>query len=110
MGRTFGILSLLVLLAALATACNGDTSEPSATPASESSPAPEPAKASGDIILATTTSFQDSGLLDVLKDRFEQETGYTLKPIAVGSGQAIEQASRGDADVVGRGDRLEPLS
>ncbi len=100
MKRTLGIFSLLFLLAAFAAACNDDTSEPSATPAAESSPAAEPTKASGDVILATTTSFQDSGLLDVLKDRFEQETGYTLKPIAVGSGQAIEQASRGDADVV----------
>lgn len=100
MKRTLGIFSLLFLFAAFAAACNDDTSEPSAPPAAESSPAAEPAKASGDIILATTTSFQDSGLLDLLKDRFEQETGYTLKPIAVGSGQAIEQASRGDADVV----------
>ena len=54
----------------------------------------------GALILATTTSTQDSGLLDVLVPMFEKESGYTVKTVAVGSGQAIEQASRGDADVV----------
>jgi tungstate transport system substrate-binding protein len=63
-------------------------------------PSPAPTKASGNLILATTTSTQDSGLLDVLVPMFEKETGYTVKTVAVGSGQAIEQASRGDADVV----------
>lgn len=52
------------------------------------------------IILATTTSTRDSGLLDVLVPMFEEESGYTVKTVAVGSGQAIAQASRGDADVV----------
>src|SRR4030065_1976101 len=41
------------------------------------------------IILATTTSTQDSGLLDVLLPIFEKETGYFVKTIAVGSGQAV---------------------
>src|SRR5258706_146333 len=62
--------------------------------------APQPTKASGKLILATTTSTQDSGLLDVLVPAFEKETGYTVQTVAVGSGQAIAQASRGDADVV----------
>jgi tungstate transport system substrate-binding protein len=52
------------------------------------------------VILATTTSTQDSGLLDVLIPAFEQETGMQVKTIAVGSGQAIEMGSRGEADVV----------
>ena len=52
------------------------------------------------VILATTTSTQDSGLLDVLVPAFERETGYTVKTIAVGSGQAIEMGERGEADVV----------
>jgi tungstate transport system substrate-binding protein len=52
------------------------------------------------IILATTTSTQDSGLLDVLVPRFEKERGITIKVIAVGSGAALRMASRGDADVV----------
>ncbi|HOO41768.1 MAG TPA: hypothetical protein PK653_09990, partial [Syntrophales bacterium] len=41
------------------------------------------------IILATTTSTQDSGLLDVLIPIFEKKTGYFVKTIAVGSGQAM---------------------
>jgi tungstate transport system substrate-binding protein len=64
------------------------------------SPAVQPTKASGNLILATTTSTQDSGLLDVLVPIFEVETGYSVQTVAVGSGAAIEQGSRGDADVV----------
>jgi tungstate transport system substrate-binding protein len=52
------------------------------------------------IILATTTSTQDSGLLDVLVPRFEKESRIAVKVIAVGSGAALRMASRGDADVV----------
>jgi tungstate transport system substrate-binding protein len=52
------------------------------------------------LILATTTSTQDSGLLDVLVPRFEQERGIEAKVIAVGSGAALRMAARGDADVV----------
>jgi len=60
-----------------------------------------PACSSGnDLILATTTSTQDSGLLDVLVPAFEDESGYNVKVIAVGSGQAIEMGQRGDADVL----------
>ncbi|MEK7385443.1 MAG: substrate-binding domain-containing protein, partial [candidate division NC10 bacterium] len=51
------------------------------------------------VILATTTSTQDSGLLDVLVPAFEQRTGYTVKTIAVGTGQALALAARGEADV-----------
>jgi len=53
-----------------------------------------------DLILATTTSTQDSGLLDVLVPAFEVETGYHAKVIAVGSGQALAMGRRGDADVL----------
>lgn len=60
-----------------------------------------PASAQGDrtIILSTTTSTQDSGLLDVLVPYFEQKTGYIVKTIAVGTGQALALAGRGEADV-----------
>ena len=51
------------------------------------------------VILATTTSTQDSGLLDVLLPLFEKQTGYTVKPVAVGTGQALALAARGEADV-----------
>ncbi len=52
------------------------------------------------IILATTTSTQDSGLLDVLIPQFEKKTGYMVKTIAVGSGQALAMGERGEADVL----------
>ncbi len=53
-----------------------------------------------DLILATTTSTQDSGLLDVLIPAFENETGYLVKTIAVGTGQALKMGEEGNADVL----------
>jgi tungstate transport system substrate-binding protein len=53
-----------------------------------------------EIILATTTSTQDSGLLDELLPKFKEESGYKVKVIAVGSGEALAMADRGDADAV----------
>ena len=52
------------------------------------------------IILATTTSTQDSGLLDVLLPIFEKQIGYFVKTIAVGSGQAMAMGQKGEADVL----------
>jgi tungstate transport system substrate-binding protein len=52
------------------------------------------------IILATTTSTQDSGLLDVLLPIFEEKTDYFVKTIAVGSGQAMAMGQKGEADVL----------
>ncbi len=51
------------------------------------------------LVLSTTTSTQDSGLLDVLVPMFEQATGYSVKTISVGTGQALALAARGEADV-----------
>lgn len=56
--------------------------------------------AQNEIVLATTTSTQDSGLLDVLIPEFEKQSGYTVKTIAVGSGQAMAMGRRGEADVL----------
>lgn len=58
------------------------------------------APAEKNIILATTTSTQDSGLLDVLLPIFEKKTGHFVKTIAVGSGQAMAMGSKGEADVL----------
>ncbi|OPY82209.1 MAG: PBP superfamily domain protein [Syntrophorhabdus sp. PtaU1.Bin153] len=52
------------------------------------------------VILATTTSTQDSGLLDMLIPIFEKKTGYFVKTIAVGSGQAMAMGQKGEADVL----------
>jgi tungstate transport system substrate-binding protein len=51
------------------------------------------------VILSTTTSTQDSGLLDVLVPLFEKQTGYSVKTVSVGTGQALAMAAKGDADV-----------
>src|SRR5438034_1479461 len=55
---------------------------------------------SHEVLLATTTSTRDAGLLDSLIPVFERTNGYRVKVIAVGSGQALEMGRRGDADVV----------
>ena len=64
-------------------------------------PTPEPTiPANPTLILATTTSTQDSGLLDVLIPLFEAETGFTVQTVAVGSGQAMTMGQEGNADVL----------
>lgn len=72
---------LILLLALVLTACG-----PSA-----------PAK---EILLVSTTSTQDSGLLDVLLPAFTAQTGYKVSLIATGSGQALKMAEQGNADVI----------
>lgn len=64
-----------------------------AVPAALSNPNPN-------LILATTTSTQDSGLLDVLVPLFQEQTGYTVQTVAVGSGAALQMAEEGNADVL----------
>lgn len=92
-------LALLAMFAAVA--CGEDEVAAPQTPQGEST-ATETAEERGpkDIILATTTSTQDSGLLDVLVPEFEKESGYNVKVIAVGSGEALAMGERGDADVL----------
>lgn len=59
-----------------------------------------PVPAVKEVLLATTTSTRDSGLLDSLLPLFEQRTGYKVNVVAVGTGQAITMAKRGDAQIV----------
>lgn len=59
-----------------------------------------PVSAARELVLATTTSAQDSGILDSLVPRFESESGIRVKVIAVGTGAALDLATRGDADAV----------
>ena len=82
MTRTRKLLYALSLVMALADTASG---QPPAT---------------RDIILATTTSTQDSGLLDLLVPIFEKQSGYRVKTVAVGTGQALAMGARGDADLV----------
>ena len=62
--------------------------------------AAQPAPAKPEVILATTTSLYDTGLLDSIVPMFARRTGYRLKVVAVGSGEALAMGRRGDADVV----------
>lgn len=57
-------------------------------------------EAEREIVLATTTSVENSGLLEVLLPRFEEASGYRVRVIAVGSGAALRLGERGDADMV----------
>jgi tungstate transport system substrate-binding protein len=79
--RRFALATLALLIAA------GPAAAQPAAPASRT------------LILSTTTSTQDSGLLDVLVPMFEKATGYSVKTISVGTGQALALAARGEADV-----------
>jgi len=77
------------------------SSEPTTTtPIETTQPPAATTPAIRELILATTTSVQDSGLLDVLIPMFEQRTGYEVKTIAVGTGTAIAMGQRGEADVL----------
>ncbi|HOQ09903.1 MAG TPA: extracellular solute-binding protein [Syntrophomonadaceae bacterium] len=70
--------------------------------AKEESPAPAENKPAETKVLklATTTSTEDTGLLDYLLPEFTKDTGYEVQVIAVGTGQAIEMGEAGDVDVI----------
>ena len=97
------LLFLLLILSLLMIDC-GSTA-PTPAPVVEEPVAIEaltaiPAPANPNIILATTTSTQDSRLLDVLIPLFEAESGYTVQTVAVGSGEAMKMGEEGNADVL----------
>jgi tungstate transport system substrate-binding protein len=82
--------ALAALLAAVSIAACGD----------DDSSQSDSGSGHGRMILATTTSTQDSGLLDDLLPRFESRSECSVKTIAVGSGEALELGEKGDADVL----------
>ena len=90
------LMTLGLILALNFSACGPAKAPAGEVPAREVSAQP----AGPNIILATTTSTQDSGLLDVLVPLFERQTGYTVKTIAVGSGEAMKMGEEGNADVM----------
>ena len=85
------IAGLVLTAVLLVVGCSG--------PAAPAPPAAGPS-AERSLILATTTSTQDSGLLDELLPEFTRNSGWQVKTLAVGSGQAIELGRRGEADVL----------
>ncbi len=109
--RTLFFVAVLMAFALLLSACgSAATAAPTfvlesstEAPVVETAPASTPtagAPKNPDLIMATTTSTQDSGLLDVLVPLFEQQTGYKVKVVAVGSGQALQMGQQGNADVL----------
>nr|WP_240056609.1 substrate-binding domain-containing protein [Bacillus mesophilum] len=88
-------LLLLTILTALLLFAAGCQSSPA-----ESNDKAQSTEESKNLILATTTSTQDSGLLDELIPIFEEEENINVKTIAVGTGQALEMGTQGEADVL----------
>ncbi len=98
--RVLERIAALMTLALVAAAC-GSAASASAPAASTAQPSAAATPGGpNDLILATTTSTQDSGLLDVLVPAFQQATGYVVKTVAVGSGQALKMGQDGNADVM----------
>lgn len=107
-------LTFCLLLTACSTSSTGGGAQatPTTAPATEAvvaaeapateapTAAPVAAPSNPNLILATTTSTQDSGLLDVLVPMFEEQTGYTVQTIAVGTGEALKMGEEGNADVL----------
>jgi tungstate transport system substrate-binding protein len=87
---------LLILLFALVSLA-GCAQEKPKTESDQAKTQPPQVK---ELTLATTTSTQDTGLLDVILPDFEKENNYKVKIIAVGTGQAIAMGEKGDADVL----------
>lgn len=85
-------IALVLMLSLVFTACSSNQQSNT-----DVKPVPEAKK---ELILATTTSTQDSGLLDYLLPVFEADTGITIKVVAVGTGQALKMGEDGEADVL----------
>jgi tungstate transport system substrate-binding protein len=105
--RPVNIFTFLIFTALLLSACGSVAtpalalSVPTAPPASTATTVPTATvPATPNLILATTTSTQDSGLLDVLVPAFEAKTGFKVQVVAVGSGAALKLGEQGNADVL----------
>lgn len=96
--RTLKISIVAIISTAIVLSLSGCTS-PTPTPAGTATPTPAPAPKEK-LMLATTTSMQDTGLLDYLKPFFDQKYNADLKWTAVGSGQAMALGKTGDVDVL----------
>ena len=94
--RKIIFVALLAIILGIFSGCGNQAPNPPAS----SPAAPAKAPVNENIILATTTSTQDSGLLDLLLPAFEKKTGYKVKTIAVGTGQTLAMGEKGEADVL----------
>jgi tungstate transport system substrate-binding protein len=93
-------VAVLMLAAWAMVGCGEETTTTTAAQPATTAAPPTTAVERTELILASTTSTQDSGLFDVLIPAFEAEYPYTVKVIAVGSGEAIAMGESGDADVL----------
>ncbi len=93
--KRWALVLAMMMILTLFTGCGAK--EEAAAPVEEE---PAAAEIIGKIILATTTSTQDSGLLDVILPDFTAKTGYEVDVIAVGSGEAMKMGENGEADVL----------
>ena len=90
--KIFAVIMAMVMtlsMAAVLSGCGGSDEESS-----------EGTEVKGKIILATTTSTKDSGLLDAILPTFTEETGWEVDVVSVGSGEAMEMGVNGEADVL----------
>jgi tungstate transport system substrate-binding protein len=92
------LFSLVIILGLVLAACTPPA--PPATQVATTEPTKAPVQAPTELILATTTSTRDTGLLDVLLPLFETKSGYKVKMVAVGTGQALTMGEEGNADVL----------
>jgi tungstate transport system substrate-binding protein len=92
--RFFATLFVFMLL--ILSACGNSETDQAGAKEKKTEPKAEPTE----LILATTTSTQDSGLLDEILPIFEKENNVKVKTIAVGTGQALEMGTKGEADVL----------
>ncbi len=114
--RILVLFAVLALLAGLLGGCGAAeptaapeptaaAPEPTAAAPEPTEVAPEPTEAAepageAKLLMSTTTSTEDSGLLDYILPDFEEEYGVDVEVVAVGTGQSLEIGSKGDADVV----------
>lgn len=96
----WGLWLLALALGVGALAGCGRAAPKSASPAAADAGSPQTPPQRREIILATTTSTYDSGLLDALLPLFEAQTGYVVKVVAVGTGKALRMGQEGNADVL----------
>ena len=92
--------SVVILCLAIALAAVGCAKTETTTKTTTKANAETANKETTNLILATTTSTADTGLLDYLLPKFEKEFNVKVKTIAVGTGEAIAMGERGEADVL----------
>lgn len=92
------VMALSLVIAGCSSSSTTSTTTSAVTSTTTTTTLPKPANP--ELILSSTTSTRDSGLMDVLLPVFQQQTGYVVKPIYNGSGAAMTLGQQGNADVL----------